>query len=180
MTLFNELQQLMVDHRFRPNKKMAQHFVVDELFLQKMVEEANLKKKDVVLEIGSGTGFLSQEILKHCKVVGVELSIDLGEVLEKKFSGQKNFTLIRGNFLSAKLPKFNKVVSLPPYHISGEIMNRLFREKFDLAVLVFQREFCEKLFAQPGFKEYSYLTVLTDYIFHRILLVKNVPPKTFH
>tara|TARA_Y100000310_G_scaffold344680_1_gene458757 strand:+ start:1229 stop:2044 length:816 start_codon:yes stop_codon:yes gene_type:complete len=175
----SDLNQLMVDHRFRPNQKFSQNFIIDENLIEKMVSEAKLKKTDVVLEIGSGAGSLTQELLKHCKVVGIELDEKMTEILKSRFSKEKNFELVEGNILDVKLPKFNKIVALPPYNISGDIMVRLFKEDFELALLVFQREFVEKLIAEPGFKEYSYLSVLTDQLFKPEIVIQNVSPRAF-
>jgi len=173
MNLFSDLQQLMIDYRFRPKKKLAQHFIISEELIEKMIKEADLKPKDTVLEIGPGLGFLTQFMLEKSKVVGVELDPDMQEILEKRFAKNKDFKLIKGNFLETKLPKFTKLVSFPPYHISGDIMVKIFNEKFEIGLLVFQREFCEKLIAEPGFKEYSYLSVLSDYLYSKEILIKN-------
>ncbi|MFH1391415.1 MAG: 16S rRNA (adenine(1518)-N(6)/adenine(1519)-N(6))-dimethyltransferase RsmA [Candidatus Diapherotrites archaeon] len=169
----------MVDYRFRPNQKFSQNFIIDENLVEKMVSEAKLKKTDVVLEIGSGSGSLTKELLKHCKVIGVELDEKMIEILKSRFSSEKNFQLVEGNIITVKLPKFNKIVALPPYNISGDIMVRLFKEDFESALLVFQREFVEKLVAEPGFKEYSFLSVLTDQLFEPEIIIQNVSPKAF-
>lgn len=130
-----------------------------------LVEEAKVSKKDTVLEIGAGTGFLTQELLKKAeKVVAVELQEELVQVLRNELP-QENLQIIGGNFLTARLPKFNKIVSTPPYNISSKIMHRLFKEKFFLAVLVFQKDYCEKLLAEPGFKENCATSILTHYFF---------------
>jgi 16S rRNA (adenine1518-N6/adenine1519-N6)-dimethyltransferase len=164
MVLFNELQNLMIKYGFRPNRKLSQNFVVNEGLIQKLVALADLKKSDTVLEIGPGTGFLSRELLKNCPVVAVELDQNLCTLLEEELDKSK-LTLICSDFLEAKLPKFNKVVSLPPYCHSSAIMLRLFLLDFELAVLVLQKEFAEKLMAQPGFDQYSALSVLTQHAF---------------
>ncbi len=179
MSLQNELQQLMVDYRFRPNHRLGQNFVVSEHLINKMVEEANLQKTDTVLEIGSGTGFLTRELLKKSKVVGVEIDENLLEVLRATFRGNENFTLIAGDFVHAKLPDFNKVVSLPPYNISSEVLLRVLEQGPELCILAFQREFNEKIMAEPGFSEYSYLSVLTDYLYDRKILMHSIQPKFF-
>ncbi len=179
MDLFSELQGLMSEHRFSPEKRFGQHFIIDEGLLEIMVKEAGLKQADVVLEIGCGTGFLTSKLLEKCKVVGVENDKKMAEILRQKFRGNKGFALIEGDFLSAKLPKFNKVVSLPPYNISTEIMMRLFAEKFEKAVIVFQKEFVEKLVALPGFWDYNYVSALTSVFFKPKVLIHNLSPKVF-
>lgn len=169
----------MLDYRFRPNSKFSQNFIIDEKLLEKMVESAELKKTDKVLEIGCGTGFLTEKLLEKSSVVGIEKDLTLAGLLEKRIKN-KNFTLIKGDFLDEKIPKINKVVSLPPYSISRNIMYKLFELDFKLAVLVFQREFVEKLVAEPGFKEYCALSVVVDYLFESEIIIPNVSPKVFY
>ena len=164
MVLFDELQNLMIKYRFRPNKKNAQHFVTSSALVEKLVRLAELKKEDVVLEIGPGTGFLTKELLKKSKVVGFELDEKLCRLLEQELP-KKGLQLFQEDFLKAKLPKFNKVVSLPPYSQSSPIIYKLLVHDFELAVLVFQKEFVEKLLAFPGFDDYSPVSILTQYFF---------------
>lgn len=177
MTLFNELQGLMIKYRFRPTKKIAQHFTVDPALIETLVNLADLKKEDTVLEIGAGTGFLTKELLKKCKVIAVELDERLCLLLSKELP-KENLSLIEGDFLEAELPSFNKVVSLPPYCRSAEIMFRLLRHDFEFGVIVFQKEFAEKLVSWPGLKEYCALSVLVQYFFEA-KIVQVVPSKAF-
>ena len=177
MNLFSELNQGMVKYRFRPNRKMAQLFIIEESVLEKMVELAELSPKDVVLEIGAGTGFLTRQLQKKCKVVAVELDDNLFRLLSKELP-EKNLELLHGNFLDLTLPAFNKVASLPPYTISSKIMLRLFELKPELCVLVFQKEYIAKLLAEPGFMEYNAMSVLTHYYFDAEM-VSTVPAKFF-
>ncbi len=180
MPLFDELQQLMLTHRFRPEQKFSQHFVIDERLIKKMVECAELKSKDVVLEIGSGTGTLTEALLEHCKVIGVEHDEVLAQILREEFSGSRNFALAESDFLKIEKPKSNKVVALPPYAISTEIMLKLFGFGFEKAVLVFQREFVDKLVAEPGFYEYNYLSVLSSLLYDAQVPIYNISPKSFY
>ncbi len=177
MDLFNELQDLMVKHRFRPRKKLGQHFVVNEALVEKLAKLANLDESDTVLEIGPGTGFLTRKLLQKSKVVAVEVDESLCDLLEEEMPG-KGLNLICRDFLKAKLPKFNKVVSLPPYFHSAAIMRQLVRHDFELGILVLQKEFAEKLVALPGFDEYSALSVLAQYSFEPRIL-ERVSPGSF-
>lgn len=179
MSLFPRLQSLMVSRRFRPNARLSQNFCIDERLLSKMVEVASLKKDDVVLEIGPGTGFLTEKLLEKCRVVAVEKDGKMAELLSELFSGNKGFSLAHADFLESELPEFNKIVALPPYSISDDIMLRVFAARPETAVLVFQREFAEKLAAFPGLKEYSYLSVLTNLIFESSVAIHNIAPMCF-
>ncbi|MEM2948758.1 MAG: SLC13 family permease, partial [Candidatus Anstonellales archaeon] len=135
---------------------------------------------DFVLEIGAGTGFLTREIQKKAKVIAFELDKDLFELLSKKLP-KKNLSLFNENFLKAKnIPSFNKIVCAPPYHISSDIMHNLLFKKFDKAVLLFQKEFCEKLLSKPGFKDYCSLSVLTQYFCDARIVEHSISPNSFY
>ncbi len=167
----------MVKHRFRANRKLSQNFVINEKLIEKIVELADLKASDVVLEIGAGTGFLTRALLKKSKVIAVEKDEGLCTMLGEELS-KKNLTLVCGDFLKEKLPKYNKVASLPPYSQSSVIVYKLLENQFELAVLVFQKEFAEKLVAFPGFDEYCALSVLTQYYFDSEI-IQTVSPGSF-
>ncbi len=177
MDLFSELTGLMAKYSFSPNRKLGQHFIISEEILQRIIKEAELKKTDSVLEIGSGTGFLTREIQKQCNVKAFEIDENLCELLKQEL-GEKNLEIECGDFLEAELPKFNKVVSLPPYSISAKIMQRLFDCEFDLGLIVFQREFVQKLVAFPGFEEYNANSVLTQY-YYALTIVCKVSKNSF-
>ena len=177
MSLSTELTGLMVKHHFKPNKKLGQHFLVDQTFIEKMIKAAELKESDTVLEIGPGTGFLSRELVKNCKVEAVELDAKLAELLRQEIKNP-NFHLTEGDFLKVKLPAFNKVVSCPPFNISTEIMFKLFPAKIDSAVLLLQKDFTAKLMALPGFPEYTASSFLTTYFFES-QIISDLPTRAF-
>ncbi len=162
MELFSELNELMVKYRFKPERKFAQHFVIDEALIQRMISLAELKKNDTVLEIGAGTGFLTRELQKHCLTKAIEFDENLFQLLQDNLQKQ-NLELFQGDFLQLDAGKYNKVVSLPPYTISRELVYNILEHGFDIAVLVMQREFLHKLVAEPGFFEYCALSVFTQY-----------------
>ncbi len=177
MSLLNELHSLMVKYRFRPNRRLGQHFMINEAVLEKMAELAGLQSNDVVLEIGAGTGFLTRLLQRKCKVAAVEIDEKLCTLLEQEMR-KENLQLLCGDFLKVRLPPFNKVVALPSYSNSAAIMYKLFEHEFESAVLVFQREFAEKLVALPGFMEYNALSVLIQYGFE-VSIVQKVEPGNF-
>ena len=102
--------------------------------------------------------------------------------LNEKFKEEiesKKLTLIHGNILSVKLPKFNKVVSLPPYHISSLLMSMLLLHDFKVAVIVLQKEFSQKILSEPGFADYNHLSVEIDYGFKSETILNSIPPSNF-
>ncbi|MBN2127777.1 MAG: ribosomal RNA small subunit methyltransferase A [Candidatus Diapherotrites archaeon] len=174
----SELNQLMISYRFKSKKQLSQNFLIDEKILEEIIALADLKSKDKVLEIGCGTGFLTKKLLEKSSVIGVEKDFQLIELLKKEFTDKK-FTLIEGDFLKVKLPEFNKVVSLPPYHISSLILMKLMHYDFDYALIVFQKDFTEKLLAEPGFAEYTAITCLVNYFFEPEILIDYIPSNAF-
>ncbi|MFH1588455.1 MAG: 16S rRNA (adenine(1518)-N(6)/adenine(1519)-N(6))-dimethyltransferase RsmA [Candidatus Diapherotrites archaeon] len=180
--LFIELNNLMIKHRFKPKKKFSQNFLINQAMIEKIVSFAELDKKDTVLEIGAGTGFLTKELLSHCKIIAVEIDSFLNDALEEKFEKElkeKKLELIKEDFLKAEIPSFNKVVSLPPYRISTPILFRLMNEKLDFALLVFQKDYAVKLLSEPGFSEYTSSVVLVNYFFEPEILIESVQASSF-
>jgi len=177
LSLFLELNNLMVKYQFRPEKRLGQHFMVNEGVIEKIVEAADLKPEDKVLEIGAGTGFLTRKLLEKSKVIAFEKDERLCEVLSKELE-QENLELHCSDYLTETGLHYSKAVSFPPYFLSKKIVMKLLEEKPELCVMVFQREFAEKLAAVPGFEEYSALSALTQYQYG-IEIAGNIQAKRF-
>ncbi|MEM3754084.1 MAG: 16S rRNA (adenine(1518)-N(6)/adenine(1519)-N(6))-dimethyltransferase RsmA [Candidatus Bathyarchaeia archaeon] len=146
--------------RIKIKKRYGQHFLVSKQIGYKLVELAEVNDKDIVLEIGAGTGSLTS-ILKNKanKVIAVEKDPELFEFLKRKFSFDTRVELLKGDILEIKLPRFNKIVSTPPYNISSKLILFIINKKIDSATLILQKEFAERLIAKCGTKNYGRLTV---------------------
>ncbi len=168
MDLYEELQDLMIKHHFRPSKKLSQFYCINEALLRFLVHEAEITSKDIELEIGPGTGFLTKLLLEKANVVAIEKDEIMIELLEEKFkeeitSGKLN--LIHGSATDSDYNKLGitKVVSLPPYHLSTELMLKIsLAKKVKKAIIVFDAGFVEKLTAFEGMREYNAMTVLVN------------------
>jgi 16S rRNA (adenine1518-N6/adenine1519-N6)-dimethyltransferase len=179
MSLTEKTKQLLKRHRIFLSKRLGQNLMVDESYLHSMASYASLSREDIVLEIGAGFGVLTHVLSQLCgKVIAVEVDRRLVEVLKKEFAGFSNVVVIEGDVLKATIPKFNKVVANPPFHISSPILFWLLEKSFDLAVLTFQKEFAERLVADVGSKDYSRLTVETYYR-AEVELLETVPKEAF-
>src|SRR5512137_2922616 len=142
----------------RPSRRQGQNFLLDDSVLSRQVGYADLGPSDTVLEIGPGLGNLTEELLKTgAKVVAVEQDADFCRFLAKRFGDR--IQLVQADAVKAFLPKFNKVVSNLPYQISSPITFKLLATGFDVAVMMFQREFDERMVARPGTGDYGRLTV---------------------
>lgn len=138
-------------------KKLGQHFLVDRRVLNRIGDYASLTDEDRVLEIGPGTGNLTAVLSARAGTVyAIEVDPTLAASLKGRFA---NVVVTRGDALRVPLPEYNKVVSNLPYQISSKITFRLLKRPFDLAVLMYQREFAERMVASPGTREYGRLTL---------------------
>lgn len=179
MSLAERTKKLLKRQRIFPSKRLGQNFMVDESYLYSLASFASLSRKDVVLEIGAGFGVLTKVLSSLCgKVIAVEVDRRLFEVLGREFAGFGNVVVIEGDVLETVIPKFNKVVANPPFHISSPILFWLLERSFDLAVLTFQKEFAERLVADVGSRDYSRLTVETYYR-AEVELLETVPKEAF-
>jgi len=142
-------------------RKIGQNFLIDRRVAEREIDYADIKKDDVVLEIGPGRGIITKLLAEKAqKVIAIEIDENL--VHELKESLADNILLINDDALKVDfktLPKFNKIVSNLPYHISSPITFKLLDCNFTLAVLIYQKEFAERMVAKPGSKDYSRLSV---------------------
>jgi 16S rRNA (adenine1518-N6/adenine1519-N6)-dimethyltransferase len=180
INLLRRAKHLLRLYGFFPKKRLGQNFTVDLDIMQRLMSHASLTKDDVVLEVGAGFGFLTQLLSSKCKkVVAVEVDPPLVSFLRKQLQSLQNVELIEGDILKVSLPFFNKVVSAPPYSISSPLLFRLLERNFDSAVLIFQKEFAERLAASVGTKDYGRLTV-TIYYRADVELLDYVPRTMFY
>ena len=163
-------------------KSLGQYVVVNKKILYKMVRYADLNYDDVVLEVGCGTGRLTRLLLKNVKkVYGIEIDIRFINYLKKIFEEEiksGRLELIHGDAVKVEFPEFDKFVSNIPYQISSPITFKLFKHKFKLAVLMYQREFAERLVAKPGSKKYGRLSVVAR-AYCRAEILDIIPPTAF-
>ncbi|MGY5853503.1 MAG: 16S rRNA (adenine(1518)-N(6)/adenine(1519)-N(6))-dimethyltransferase RsmA [Candidatus Thorarchaeota archaeon] len=157
----NETRSLLRRYSVKPQKKLGQSFLTNHTIARKIVEQAELGPEDVVLEIGGGLGVLSSKLAKRAgKVYVIEIDPGLVQALKDALHDVDNVTIIEGDALGVALPDINKIVSNLPYRISSEVTFRLLTEvRFDLAILMYQKEFAQRLVAKPCAKEYSRLTI---------------------
>ncbi len=180
MDLLQETKRLLRLYRIFPKKRLGQSFVVNSALLQQMISYADISEEDMVLEVGAGLGFLTRLLSKTCKrVIAVEIDPKLVRILQRQLHDLPNVDLIKGDILSSTVPKFDKVVSTPPYSISSPLLFWLLEKTFDCAVLAFQEAFACRLAASAGSKDYGRLTV-TTYYRAKVDLLDHVPRDMFH
>jgi 16S rRNA (adenine1518-N6/adenine1519-N6)-dimethyltransferase len=145
----------------RPSKRLGQNFLLDQSIASDIVSSINPTDTDTVLEPGPGHGTLTRLLQKKAgKVIAVEKDPVLVRELTETFRDYSNILIVEGDILKTNpLPEFNKIVGTPPYYLSSKLALFLSKTKFDTAGVVFQKEFGERLLAEPGTREYGRLTV---------------------
>nr|CAG4638566.1 EOG090X08Z3 [Cyclestheria hislopi] len=171
------------------NTNLGQHILKNPLIVQSMVEKAALRSTDTVLEIGPGTGNMTVKLLEAAKkVVACEVDPRMVAELQKRVQGthlQPKLHIMVGDVLKTELPFFDVCVANLPYQISSPLVFKLLlhRPMFRCALLMFQREFAQRLVAKPGDKLYCRLSVNTQLLAkvdHVLKVGKNnfrPPPK---
>jgi 16S rRNA (adenine1518-N6/adenine1519-N6)-dimethyltransferase len=168
----------------RPKKRFGQHFLVSPTILKGILRLAALTPDDVVLEIGAGTGTLTEALAGRVqRLLALELDRDLIVPLRQRFADRPHIEIIHADALTfdlAQLPKPIKVVANLPYGTAVAILTRLLTActGLDSAVVMVQREVAERLYALPGTKAYGSLTLLTHW-YARVEKGFNVPPSAF-
>jgi len=174
----------------RPRKQFAQHWLKSEKALTEIIEAAELKPEDQVLEIGPGTGILTRRLLATVeKVVAVEIDRDLMKKLTEKFQNEDRLCLIEGDFLKLDLAAFvpklpNKVVANIPYNITGPILEKLLgaiaqpQQQYEKIILLVQKEIADRICANSGSKTFGALSVRSQYLAH-CELISIVPANAF-
>ena len=144
-----------------------------------MIKQAKVNNLDTVLEIGSGLGSLTYLLSKKAnKVIAVEVDSRFSRLLVERFKENENVKVIEENILDIPLPRYNKIVSNPPYSISSKLLVKILRKPEKLIVMTVQREFADKLTAMPGTKEYGWLSVAVKLV-SDVEILEKVPEKAF-
>jgi len=150
------------------NHSLGQHILKNPLIVQALVDKSALRGTDTVLEIGPGTGNMTVKMLdKVKKVIACELDPRMVAELQKRVQGthfQSKLQMLVGDVIKTELPFFDVCVANVPYQISSPLVFKLLlhRPFFRCAVLMFQREFAQRLVAQPGDKLYCRLSINTQ------------------
>jgi 16S rRNA (adenine1518-N6/adenine1519-N6)-dimethyltransferase len=182
-SLASETKKLLQKYGIHLNKKLGQNYLIDDFKRKKIINFADLSKEDIVLEIGPGIGTLTVELAKQSKkVVAIEQDKKIYDILKQRIEDESidNIELINEDALKIDLGQFkcNKIVSNLPYQISSPITFKFLKYSFDLAILMYQKEFAERMIAKTGEKNYSRLSA-SLYFKADIEFLDNVSPESF-
>ena len=169
----------------KPKKSLGQNFLLDKNIINKIIHAADIVSSDVVLEIGPGTGNLTKFIVsqKPKKIYLIEKDENLANTLEKQYLNKisiikKDILKIPYEFYSGK--KFLIFGNLP-YNISTKILSEwCLNKKLTVSkmILMFQKEVADRILAEVNSKNYSRITILSNWKFE-IKKIIDVKPNSF-
>ncbi|KAL8977067.1 MAG: hypothetical protein Q9205_007059 [Flavoplaca limonia] len=174
---------------FKMNTNIGQHVLKNPGVAQAIVDKADLKQSDIVLEVGPGSGNLTVKILEKAKkVIAVELDPRMAAEVTKRVQGKpeaKRLEVLLGDVIKTDLPYFDVCISNTPYQISSPLTFKLLSlpRPPRICILTFQSEFASRLTALPGSPLYSRLSVNAQMYSHVTHILKvgrnnfNPPPQ---
>ena len=114
-----------------------------------LIGHTNIKKRDLVLDIGAGSGVITSALAKRCqKVLAIEPDKTALEKLRKNTKNLENVEIVPEDFLTMNLPETPyKIFANPPFHLSSKILHKLIEAKNppDAIYLILQKQFALKL-----------------------------------
>lgn len=182
--------EILQKYKFNFQKKFGQNFLIDTHVLDKIIKAADIKKDEMVLEIGPGIGTMTQYLCEAAKeVIAVEIDKNLIPILEDTLSSYSNVTIMNQDILKVDINQLVqeknhgkpiKVVANLPYYITTPIIMGLFESHVPLKsiTIMVQKEVAERMQQGPGSKDYGALSLAVQY-YAEPEIVANVPPNCF-
>ncbi len=182
-------------------KTLGQHFLVDDQYCRRIVDLACIGDADRVVEIGPGTGQLTEHLVARSrKVLALEIDQDMIHLLQQRFEKaltEGRLSIVHTNILDQDWISLHrliapdggpfspggptlKVVGNLPYNIATRIIQRTTTNARGFQALVFmtQKEVAQRILAEPGSRDYGYISVWLGYFFERVKGF-DVPPGAF-
>jgi 16S rRNA (adenine1518-N6/adenine1519-N6)-dimethyltransferase len=169
----------------RPKKHLGQHFLTDPSIAERIVSLLPEDKDKVVMEIGPGTGILTDKLLKTemTRFIPVEIDEESVVYLVNKYPILKN-SIVHEDFLRMDDSYFSEgplhIIGNFPYNISSQIFFRILEQRRNVrsVICMLQKEVADRIVASPGSKTYGILSVLLQ-AFYTAKLKFNVKPGSF-
>ena len=163
------------------DRRRDQHFLVDDRVLDRLPTYAESFDRSDVLEVGAGTGALTDRLLAVSDhVTAIERDRDLAGFLAGEFADAVDdgrLDVVAADATTVDLPDYTACVSNLPYGASSPILFRLLPRRRP-TVLMVQREFADRMAAEPGTDDYGRLSVTAQH-YADVEIVETVPPEAF-
>jgi len=195
----SHLLQLFEQHGFHPRTDLGQNFLIDLNLIDYIVRQANLGRRDVVLEVGAGTGGLTTGLAAQAgEVVSVEVDPRMAGIAGSVIAGCNNVTLLNVDALKNKNTfspmvldavreklavdsrRRLKLVANLPYNIATPVVSNLVATDlpWERMVVTIQWELAQRMAAQPGESAYGALSAWMQ-AQCRVRILRKLPPTVF-
>ncbi len=162
-------------------KKLGQNFITNQGIITKIVNNANLNKNDVVLEIGPGKGNLTKEIAQRVKkVIAVEKDQRLIYFLQEELKDYKNIEIVHEDIMNFQFPSTNyKIVANIPFYLTNHLIRKLLEadNQPEQITLIVQKEVAKRIVAKPP--KTNILAISVNFYADAKYLF-TIPKKYFH
>ena len=190
MSLYDDNKEIMRKYNIAPQKKYGQNFLIDDFALDKIIQNADIKKDDLVIEIGPGLGNLTKRLCEKAgQVIAVEIDSNMVKILNTEYSYLKNLIILNEDIMKIDLKQLVdqfhemrcvKVVANLPYYITTPIIMKLLEDNVGISLIevMVQKEVAERLCAMPTGRNYGAITVAVNY-YSKPSYIVTVPSKSF-
>ncbi|MDD3125120.1 MAG: 16S rRNA (adenine(1518)-N(6)/adenine(1519)-N(6))-dimethyltransferase RsmA [Candidatus Kapabacteria bacterium] len=158
----------------QPKKSLGQNFLIDKNISRKIVSLLDISINDITMEIGPGTGALTELLLEYKpQLTAIEIDKRAFDLLHEKFPPEifTNFSLVHSDirdFDISSLYNEQKIKSIGniPYYISADILFRLFENSkiLERTIIMVQKEVAKRIVSQPNTKDYGILGVAAGFV----------------
>jgi len=173
--------------QIKPKKKLGQNFLKNPIIIEKIISCGSLNANENILEVGPGTGNLTERIIlrKPKNIYVVEKDKSLCELLKDKFINK--LILINDDILNIKLENLNSknlvIFGNLPYNISTKILTNWILNNYNFSsikrmILMFQKEVADRILGQVNDKNYGRLSIIANWKF-KIKKEFDIGPKEF-
>jgi len=193
-----EIESILNTAGLKPRKSLGQHFLVDGNLMRRLVQVAELHPNDFVIEVGAGTGGLTDLLIPLVdRMLAIELDRDLFALLRDRFADFPGITILNVDVLERKhrlapevveaIAGFNgppgavvKLVANLPYHVATPLLMNLLIDYPQVRRFVFtvQQEVGERIAARPSVKAYGPLSIVAQTL-ATVETITHLPPHVF-
>lgn len=191
----HQIEALLAEAQSRPRHQLGQNFMIDQNLVRVVAQAGELSGEDLVIEVGPGTGTLTEELLARAgSVVAVEIDRDLAGLLRGRFGERSQFRLIEGDALAGKHAlceellaairegqaggKRVKLVANLPYNIASPLVIEMLIAGVGLLAFTVQKEVALRFHAGHGSDDYGPLSVMAQML-ARTEVLRTLGPQAF-
>lgn len=200
-----QIEALLAEAEIHPRHRFGQNFMIDGNLVGLIAEAGEIGAGDLVIEVGPGTGTLTEELLERVgpdgRILAVEIDRDLAAALRRRFGAHERFVLIEGDAMAGKhalnaplaqeidaarnaargqqKARGVRLVANLPYNIASPLIIELLLAGVDLLAFTVQKEVAQRLRAAPeDAKEYGTLSIIVQSLAD-VELLRKIPPTAF-